>query len=49
MSGRNCSGEAMSSIGVRITPGWIELTRIFSGAYWIAAVLVRRRTAPLVP
>ena len=34
-------------IGVSITPGWMELARILSLAYWIAVDLVRSRTAPL--
>ncbi len=33
-------------IGVSITPGWMELARMFSVAYCIAVDLVRRHTAP---
>src|SRR5262245_53426804 len=33
-------------MGVTIGPGWTELQRIRSFAYWIAVALVSRRTAP---
>ena len=34
-------------MSVLITPGWMEFTRMFCWAYWMAMFLVRRRTAPL--
>src|SRR5437870_2305863 len=36
-------------MGVVVMPGCTELTRMFSGAYCTAAVLVMIRTAPLLP
>ena len=38
---------AADSMGVSTGPGWIELQRMPSAAYWMAVVLVKVRTAPL--
>src|SRR4029453_2588301 len=46
---RYVSGSARrrSVIAVTMGPGWTELARIPSLAYWMAVALGRRRTAPL--
>ena len=36
-----------SAMGVAIGPGWTELHRMLSLAYWIAMDLVKVHTAPL--
>src|SRR6266508_85911 len=41
------SGRRRSVIAVTIGPGWTELARMLSRAYWIAVAFVKRRTAPL--
>ena len=39
--------RAWSRIGVRMNPGWMELTRTPSVAQWSATFFVSVRTAPL--